>query len=59
MADKYINTTRAAEILGLTRQWVGHLCREGILAAIRIGRVWAVSLGSVLALKEKRDDDIF
>ena len=49
----YITTKEAAKILGVTVDWVGQLCNQGILKAEKPGRDWQVSRQSVMGYKAK------
>jgi excisionase family DNA binding protein len=40
MAEEWITTQEAAEILGVTRQHIAYLIREGIIEGQKIGRDW-------------------
>lgn len=37
-----IDTTTAAALLGVTRQYVANMCKRGDLGAVQTGREWAV-----------------
>ena len=48
--DDWLTATEAAEIMGLTRQHVGGLCRNGALpGAQKLGRYWVIPRSSVEA----------
>jgi excisionase family DNA binding protein len=49
VADEWITTQEAAEIIGVTRNHVRHLIRHGELQAKRFGRAWMVSRKSAEA----------
>lgn len=50
-----IATKEAAEMLGVTQQWVGNLIREGTLAGRKVGSAWMVERASVdVALAARR-----
>jgi len=51
---KYINTTEASAIIGITRKGVRELIRKGILKAERVGRDWLVDKKSVDKVKKNR-----
>ena len=57
MNKQPISTTRAAQILGLTRQMVGVLLRQGILTGVQLGRVWAVDSDSVEEELKRRQEE--
>ncbi len=40
---KYISAKRVAEIYGYNSDYIGQLCRENLIDAKRVGRVWFVS----------------
>lgn len=43
----YYSTTQAATFLGVSRQYVWKLVRNGDLEAVRIGRFWCIPLGAL------------
>lgn len=52
---KYISARRGAEIAGYSGDYVGQLCREGKVEAERMGKIWFVSEGSLLAHKREQE----
>lgn len=48
---KYISSSRAAKLVGYTKDYVGQLCRAGKIDAQLIGRSWYVSEDSVRSHK--------
>jgi excisionase family DNA binding protein len=46
MAEEWITTQEAAEIIGVTRNHIRYLIRNGKLEAKRFGRAWMVSYKS-------------
>ena len=47
MATQYIDTAKAAKIIGVTIQHIGKMIDAGTLYAKKIGRDWHVTLASV------------
>jgi excisionase family DNA binding protein len=47
MAEEWITTQEAAEILGVTRQHIAYLIREGIIKGQKIGRDWLTTRSAV------------
>lgn len=43
----YVSSKRAAEETGYARDYIGQLCRGGLIAAERVGGLWYVSLESL------------
>ncbi len=48
---KYISASRASKIIGYNSDYIGQLCRKGLLDCRRIGRSWFVSEESLQAHK--------
>lgn len=46
--DGWLTTDQAAELVGYTPQHVARLARLGRVQAIRVGRDWLISRGSLL-----------
>lgn len=49
---RYISAKRAAEICLYAQDYVGQLCREGKIEAVRVGRNWYVEEASVVEHKQ-------
>jgi len=41
--DELLSTQDAALILGVSRQWVYHLCRTGRIVAVRVGKGYIIT----------------
>lgn len=52
-----ISSIKAAELLGVSRQWIAQLCREGVLEATKFGRDWIITRSSLEAYREQQDKD--
>jgi len=52
---EFISTGEAAVILGITRQSMGWLLRNGRVKAQKVGRNWIVEKNSVLEYKKERE----
>ncbi len=46
---EWITSRQAAEMIGVTTDHVAYLVRQGVLSALRFGRVWMISRASALA----------
>ena len=51
----YISSKRAAQISGYAQDYIGQLCRSGLIEAQRIGGLWYVVLDSLYKHKQKAD----
>ncbi len=49
---EWITSRQAADMIGVTTDHVAYLVRQGVLAALRFGRVWMISRASALAYAE-------
>jgi hypothetical protein len=52
---EYIPSKRAAQISGYSQDYIGQLCRAGLIEAKRIGGLWHVALDSLYKHKQKAD----
>ncbi len=52
---QYISSKRAAVLSGYAQDYVGQLCRKGLIDAQRIGGLWYVFMDSLLKYKEKAE----
>jgi len=48
-----LDTTQAAELLGLRRPTITRYCREGVLDAQQVGQTWVITLDAVAELAER------
>src|SRR3989344_7508846 len=51
----YISSKRAAQISGYAQDYIGQLCRSGVIEAQRIGGLWYLTLESLYKHKQKAD----
>ena len=51
----YVSSKRAAQISGYTRDYIGQLCRAGVVQAQRIGGLWYINIDSLYQHKKKAD----
>ena len=51
----YISSKRAAQISGYAHDYIGQLCRSGVVEAQRIGGLWYLTLESLYKHKQKAD----
>lgn len=49
----YVTTTRAAQLIGISREAVRLAITRGALKAVKFGDVWQVELQSVLSYKRR------
>lgn len=49
--QEWFSTAQAAEVTGMTRQWIAELAKRGAIEARRVGRGWAVSPSAVEQLR--------
>src|SRR3989344_8062621 len=52
---RYLSATEAASSLGLARDYIARLCKEGKLSGRRIGRHWYASDASLQAFAVKQE----
>ena len=51
----YVSSKRAAHISGYAQDYIGQLCRSGLIQAQRIGGLWYLTLDSLYQYKQKAD----
>ena len=51
----YISSKRAGQISGYTQDYIGQLCRAGVVQTQKIGGLWYVTLDSLYQYKKKAD----
>jgi hypothetical protein len=51
--NQFISSSRAAQLSGYSRDYIGQLCRNGRVDCERINGEWSVDLNSVLAYKQR------
>ena len=51
----YVSSKRAAHISGYAQDYIGQLCRAGLIQAQRIGGLWYLTLDSLYQYKQKAD----
>ena len=54
----YVSSKRAAQISGYAQDYIGQLCRGGLIEAQRIGGLWYLRLESLYQYKQKADSYI-
>lgn len=54
----YIPTKRVAQISGYAQDYIGQLCRAGLVDSKRIGGLWYINLDSLYQYKKKADSYI-
>lgn len=52
---KYVSSKRAAQVSGYAQDYIGQLCRGGLIEAQRVGGLWYLVLDSLYAYKQKAD----
>jgi len=51
----YVSSKRASHISGYAQDYIGQLCRSGLIQAQRIGGLWYLTLDSLYQYKQKAD----
>lgn len=51
----YVSSKRAAHMSGYAQDYIGQLCRAGLIQAQRIGGLWYLTLNSLYQYKQKAD----
>ncbi|OGG80055.1 hypothetical protein A3A39_03115 [Candidatus Kaiserbacteria bacterium RIFCSPLOWO2_01_FULL_54_13] len=51
----YVSSKRAAQVSGYAQDYIGQLCRKGLVESQRIGGLWYVTLDSLYQYKQKAD----
>jgi len=51
----YVSSKRAAQVSGYTQDYIGQLCRAGLIQSQRVGGLWYLNLDSLYQYKKKAD----